>query len=60
MTAGTNTLTWMLQRISQFRLLTSEEETGLGEIVHTWRSYPGGRSLLQPSCVSQGFRLGSK
>jgi len=42
MTAGTNTLTWMLQRISQFRLLTSEEETGLGEIVHTWRSYPGG------------------
>ena len=42
MTAGTNTLAWMFQRISQFRLLTSEEEASLGQIIHMWRSYPGG------------------
>ena len=42
MTRETNTLAWMFQRISQFRLLTSEEETSLGRIVHRWRSYPGG------------------
>lgn len=42
MTRETNTLAWMFQRISQFRLLTSEEETSLGQVVHRWQSYPGG------------------
>ena len=42
MTAGTSTLAWMFQRISQFRLLTSEEEASLGQIIHMWQSYPGG------------------
>ena len=42
MTRETNTLAWMFQRISQFRLLTSDEETSLGRVVHRWRSYPGG------------------
>lgn len=42
MTRETNTLAWMFQRISQFRLLTSEEETSLGRVVHRWRSHPGG------------------
>lgn len=42
MTRETNTLAWMFQKISQFRLLTSEEETSLSQIVHRWRSYPGG------------------
>jgi len=42
MTIGTTTLAWMLQRISQFRLLTSEEEINLGQIIHMWQSHPGG------------------
>lgn len=42
MTRETNTLAWMFQKISQFRLLTSEEETSLSQIVHRWRSYPDG------------------
>ena len=51
MTRETNTPEWMFQRISQFRLLTSEEETSLGQIVHTWRSYPGG-----PESAPAGLR----
>ena len=35
-------MAWMFQRISQFRLLTSEEEASLGQIIHMWQSYPGG------------------
>ena len=42
MTIGPTTLAWMLQRISQFRLLTSEEEVNLGQIIHMWQSHPGG------------------
>lgn len=42
MTRETNTLAWIFQRISQFRLLTSEEEASLGRVVHRWRSHPGG------------------
>ena len=42
MTTEINTLAWMFRRISQFRLLTSEEEASLGQIVHMWWSYPGG------------------
>ena len=42
MTAGTHTLAWMFQRISQFRLLSREEEANLGQTVYTWRSHPGG------------------
>ena len=42
MTTGPDTLAWMLEKISQFRLLSLEEEASLGETVHRWRSYPGG------------------
>lgn len=42
MTVETHTVAWMLQRISQFRLLNSEEEANLGQIIQTWQSYPGG------------------
>ena len=42
MTRETNTLAWMFQRISRFRLLTSEEETSLGRVVHRWQSHPDG------------------
>ncbi len=42
MPAEISTLAWMFRRISQFRLLTSEEETSLGQIVHMWHSHPSG------------------
>ena len=56
MTTGTNTLAWMFQRISQFRLLTSEEETNLGQTVHMWRSYPGGPGSAPTKLRGAGLR----
>ena len=56
MTIQTHTLAWMLQRISQFRLLTSEEETSLGQIVHQWRSHPGGPELAPTRLRGAGLQ----
>ena len=56
MTRETDTLSWMFQRISQSRLLTHEEETSLGRIVHTWRNYPGGLEHAPTSVRGAGLQ----
>ncbi|MXW41409.1 MAG: sigma-70 family RNA polymerase sigma factor [Synechococcus sp. SB0668_bin_15] len=56
MTRRTNILAWMLQNISQFRLLTSEEEASLGRIIHKWQSYPGGPESAPTSLRRAGLQ----
>ncbi|MXW13268.1 MAG: sigma-70 family RNA polymerase sigma factor [Synechococcus sp. SB0662_bin_45] len=56
MTMETTTLAWILRRISQFRLLTPEEEVNLGQIISTWRSYPGGLELAPAKLRRAGIQ----
>ncbi len=49
-------LVWMLQRASQFRLLTPEEEVSLGQMIHTWQSYPGGPESAPPKLRYAGLQ----
>lgn len=53
-------MAWMFQRISQFRLLTSEEETSLGRIIHIWRSYPGGPESAPTKLRGAGLQAREK
>jgi len=56
MAIETTVFSWMLRKISQFRMLSPEEEVSLGRIICTWRSYPGGLKLAPAKLRRAGIQ----